>query len=171
VDTDMRGRLLQEIMELRRKVFYGLNELGMCGATQALASMAFYFPLMKGILEDNYRHRLLHDRPHGYIDALLKEIGAEYDMFRAMSASSKYAGHVEAVTYESIRPIVEKFLREQFLLKLLEILKSVSERKLKHYNDYHPRFKASGDVYNLGIVENRIERHNRYLREVQSVVV
>lgn len=167
VDSEMKHRNRKLVTEIRRKLFYGLYLFKTCDLAKAAVSMALYFPLLQAVEENHFRSRLTRASIGRYLDELVKEIGLEYDAFRVMGAAGCDKAGVPA--FGEITPMVRELLESQWVSKVIGHMTQASEKKIKTYEDYLRRFRATGDQYSIEVCEARLERNRNYVKELRDV--
>jgi|GEM_PF-5826742 len=167
IDDDMRDSCRAVAKEIRRQLFYGLYAFKSCELAKAAVSWALYFPLQQAIDDNHLRKKLSRTRINEYSENLLREIGLEYDTFCVMGTAG--CDKHSLPMFVDIREQVENLIRTQWIRKVIEYMNSASESKIKTYEEYLVRFRATADQYNIDICQVRIARNRQYIRGSEYV--
>ena len=167
IDENMREQCRKQASEIRRNLFHGLYEFDCCDVAKAAISYSMSTPLSIVIDKNHMRKKLTPSRKKMYIEELVREVGLEYDTFRKM-ASSGCDKHALPI-FDEIHDQAHFLFENIWVRKVIDFLNMASEAKIKVYEDYLLRFRATGDAYNINICEVRIERNRQYIRESKHV--
>ena len=171
-DDELTGYAIEKADKLRRTLAIELNSKIFCLGTIRALSGGLRFPLYDASRKNNFKDKLKPENIKNYMNEIIKEIVEEYKAF-AIEREMSFCGNdaktkcPELPSVDSLIDTVQKKIIENWALPIRHKNIEICRKKIEHYKENIPQYKALGDEVNIKIAEDCINNNQEHIKALE----
>jgi hypothetical protein len=167
-DEQLQVRLRSQTNAMRTRLVNEFQEYNLCSIMYSALASAIRWPLYESIVNNHFTEVLLPDNIADYKQRIFGLIEDEYRNIFSGSARTP-CPQDNIPEFEQVRAKLQGFFNQWLLYLIGEVIRTCRQ-KLDTYNRYQVSFAENKDDYRGKIIAQCIEKNERYIRDLSSVL-
>jgi hypothetical protein len=167
-DEQLQIRLRSQTSAMRTRLVNVFQEYNLCSIMYSALASAIRWPLYESIVNNHFTEVLSPDNIADYKKRIFGLIEDEYRNIFSASLRTDCSND-DIPDWDTAKAKIQTVFCQWVQYLLVEVIRTCNQ-KLDTYKRYLPNFTKNDDDYRGGIIKQCIEKNERYIRDLSSVL-